>query len=100
MEEYRKYEPVFGSWYLSKLIGKGSFGKVYEIRREEFGTVYKAALKIISIPQDDDDIKSRMAEFSSDVNTVSEYYEDILCKLLYGYGWICSSSWTCIYRNG
>ena len=78
MEEYRKYEPVFGSWYLSKLIGKGSFGKVYEIRREEFGTVYKAALKIISIPQDDDDIKSRMAEFSSDVKTVSEYYEDIL----------------------
>ena len=51
MEEYRKYEPFFGSWYLSRLIGKGSFGKVFEIARKGFGTTYRAALKIISVPR-------------------------------------------------
>ena len=28
---YRKYEPVFNSWYLKKMLGEGSYGKVFEI---------------------------------------------------------------------
>ena len=81
MEEYRKYEPIFGSWYLNRLIGKGSFGKVFEIIREEYGTTYRSALKIITIPQDDDDVKSRMTE-GTDVDTISEYYEGILKEII------------------
>ena len=81
MDEYRKYEPIFGAWYLSRLLGKGSFGKVFEITREEYGTTYKAALKIISVPQDDDDVKSRMTE-GTDVDTISEYYEGILKEII------------------
>jgi serine/threonine protein kinase len=81
MDEYRKYEPIFGSWYLKKLIGKGSFGKVYEITREEFGTTYRSALKIITVPQDDDDVKSRMSA-SRDIRSVSEYYEGILKEIV------------------
>ena len=81
MEEYRKYEPIFGSWYLSKLIGKGSFGKVFEITREDFGTKYKAALKVISVPQDEDDVKSRMAE-GTEVDSITEYYEGILKEII------------------
>ena len=81
MEEYRKYEPIFGSWYLNKLIGKGSFGKVFEITREEVGTTYRAALKVITIPQDDDDIKSRLTE-GTDMDTISEYYAGILREII------------------
>ena len=81
MDEYRKYEPIFGSWYLSRQLGKGSFGKVFEITREEYGTTYRAALKIISVPQDDDDIKSRMSE-GTDIDTISEYYEGILKEII------------------
>ena len=81
MEEYRKYEPIFGSWYLNRLIGKGSFGKVFEITREEFGTTYRAALKVITIPQDDDDVKSRISQ-STDMQTVSEYYAGILKEIV------------------
>ena len=77
MDEYRKYEPIFGDWYLSRLLGRGSFGKVFEITREEFGETYKAALKVISVPQDDADIRIRMAE-GSDLDSVTEYYQDIL----------------------
>ena len=72
MEEYRKYEPICGSWYLSRLIGKGSFGKVFEIVREEYGTTYRSALKVISVPQDDDDIRSRMTD-GNGMESVTEY---------------------------
>ena len=76
VDKYKKYEPIFGSWHISNFLGRGSFGEVYEITREEYGTTYKAALKVISVPQDEDDIKSRMAE-ATDVDTISEYYEPI-----------------------
>ena len=82
MEEYRKYEPIFGSWYLSRLIGKGSFGKVFEITREEYGTTYRSALKIITVPQDEDDAKTRLMTDGTDLNSVSEYYEGILRELV------------------
>lgn len=81
MDEYRKYEPVFGSWYLKKLIGKGSFGKVFEITREEYGNEYRAALKVISVPQDDDDVKARMTE-GTEIESISEYYEGILKEIV------------------
>jgi len=77
MDEYRKYEPIFGSWYLSRLIGKGSFGKVYEIVREEFGVTYRSALKIITVPQDDEDIRTLTAEGMS-AAAIKEYYNDLL----------------------
>lgn len=28
---YKKFEPIFGSWYITREIGEGSFGKVFEI---------------------------------------------------------------------
>ena len=60
MDEYRKYEPIFGSWKLEREIGKGSFSKVFEISREEFGVTQRAALKIINVPQAKGDIKIKM----------------------------------------
>ena len=81
MDEYKKYEPIFGSWKLERLIGKGSFGKVFEISREEYGTSYRAALKIITVPQDEDDVKARMAS-GTDIETISEYYEGILREII------------------
>lgn len=81
MEEYKKYEPIFGSWYLSRLLGKGSFGKVFEITREEYGTTYRSALKIITVPQDEDDVKSRMAA-GTGIDSISQYYEGILKEIV------------------
>ena len=43
-------------WETIQLIGRGSFGEVYEIRRDVFGDIEKAALKVISIPQNESDI--------------------------------------------
>lgn len=79
--KYSKYEPIFGVWYITKLLGRGSFGEVYEITREELGVTYKAALKVISVPQDEDDVKVRMTA-GTDVDTISEYYEEILKEIV------------------
>ena len=42
---------LWNGWTVEKFIGEGSFGKVYQIKKEEFGHTYEAALKIIEIPQ-------------------------------------------------
>ena len=43
-------------WETVRLIGQGSFGAVYEIRRQVFDDEEKAALKVISIPQNQSEI--------------------------------------------
>ena len=51
-EELRAYEPFWNYWYLDEgeALGEGSFGSVFRIRREEFGSVQYAAMKVISVP--------------------------------------------------
>ena len=45
-------DQVFNDWTIRECIGKGAFGKVYRITREDFGREYEAALKVIEIPQE------------------------------------------------
>lgn len=78
---YKKYEPIFGSWYIKKKLGEGSFGKVYEIERNELGTTYKAALKALTIPQSDSEIKGIMADGMS-YNDVTAYYEGVVGEII------------------
>ncbi len=55
MEEKTIHIP---GWKIVRTIGKGSFGTVYEIVKEdEFGAVIRSALKAISIPETDAEIK-------------------------------------------
>ncbi|MCL1791039.1 MAG: serine/threonine protein kinase, partial [Peptococcaceae bacterium] len=56
-DDIKKYEPLWGKWYVEGLIGQGSYGKVYEVRRTELGRPYDSAVKIITIPQDKSEIQ-------------------------------------------
>ena len=49
----------YNGWKIGRKIGSGSFGNVYEIEKEDFGYQYKAALKIISIPNSKQDSAER-----------------------------------------
>ena len=40
-------------WKIEKLLGRGSFGEVYQVIRDEIGTEMRAAVKIIRIPMDE-----------------------------------------------
>ena len=61
--ENREYWP---GWQTVRQIGKGSFGAVYEIQREVFGDIEKNALKVISIPIDEDEVKMLQLEGADD----------------------------------
>ena len=75
IETYKQYEPLFGEWRINKLIGKGSFGEVYEIERSNFGTKYKAALKIVTIPADEGEIQELMA-CGMTIDETKQYMEE------------------------
>ena len=42
----------FNGWKIIREIGRGSFGRVYEIERDFFGDKMRSAMKVISIPTD------------------------------------------------
>ncbi len=43
-------------WEVTRTLGTGSFGSVYEIKKDVLGTVTKAAMKVISVPRDTADL--------------------------------------------
>jgi serine/threonine-protein kinase len=74
MSDIRQYEPLWGSWRVDSLIGEGSFGKVYKARREEFGKTYYSAVKIISVPQNEADLRQMRSEGLDDASARSYYH--------------------------
>lgn len=57
MSEIRELWP---GWETIRVVGKGGFGKVYEVRKMDENVVgdYRSALKVISIPPSEDDYLS------------------------------------------
>lgn len=45
----RRNEPFWGEWYIDSLLGKGSYGTVFKIKKEALGKSYYSALKCISL---------------------------------------------------
>ena len=80
---------VWPGWNTVRLIGRGSFGAVYEIQREVFGKVEKAALKIISIPQHSSDINS-LRNDGFDDETITERYAEHLQQIVNEYSLMVS----------
>ena len=80
-ERYKIGDKVLGSWTLVRLIGEGSFGKVFEARREDFGVSYSAAIKIITIPQSKSEIANARSEGMDDASVTAyfrSFVEDIV----------------------
>ena len=81
IDYYKQYEPIFGAWHITKLIGEGSFGRVFEIEREDFGVTYKAALKAITVPASQSEIREVMAE-GMDESSVRTYFGNFVQDLV------------------
>lgn len=78
---YSPGDVVLGSWTLVRLIGEGSYGKVFEAEREDFGMTYKAAVKIITIPQSDSEVKNARAE-GMDEDSVTSYFRSFVEEIV------------------
>ena len=55
--EYTVGIKVFRDWEIVAEIGEGSYGKVYQLRKDNFGIVANGALKVIQIPRSPSDVK-------------------------------------------
>ena len=74
---------LWPGWETVKVIGKGGFGSVYEIRRDLFGTTESAALKVITIPQSDseiDELRSDGHDRASIEKTYAQYMQSIISE--------------------
>ena len=76
MDSVKKFEPFFGKWYVDALIGKGTFGKVYRIRCEEFDEMYYCALKYIHIPQDKQEVEQLRTDGMNDAS-ISDFFTEL-----------------------
>jgi len=68
---------IWPEWEVVDQLGEGSFGKVYKVVREEHGVTSNAAVKVISIPQNDAELASIRSEGLDDTGTRS-YFEGIV----------------------
>lgn len=70
-------EQIWPGWSVGRLIGEGSFGKVYEIVRSRFGIEEHCALKVISIPSSKAELQSMRNEGMDDA-AATEYYRGLV----------------------
>ena len=76
-----KINEIWPKWHTVEPIGKGTFGEVYKVKREEFGETFYSAVKVIGIPND----KQEIQEFINDGQTsgsIRYYYESIVKDLM------------------
>ena len=81
MTEIKQFEPLWGVWYVDSQIGEGSYGRVYKLHREEFGKTYYSAVKIISIPRDESEVKQLLSE-GMDGKSLSNYFNSVVAELV------------------
>ena len=77
MDFIRKFEPLFGDWHVESFIGAGSFGRVYKIYRDEMDRRYYSALKYISIPAEESEVKQLRADGMDNIS-ISNYYGNLM----------------------
>lgn len=77
---------VFEFWDITRKIGEGSYGAVYEIQRRDGNpftgqqTVQKAALKVLSLPKESSEVDSLLRD-GMDHNSIVKFYREYAEKL-------------------
>lgn len=72
---------VFEDWIITKELGEGANGVVYEIQKKDFEPPIKSALKVIQIPKSQTDVISVMSE-GMDKKSVTSYFREIVDDVL------------------
>lgn len=70
-------EKILPKWEIVRTIGEGSFGKVFEIYRNEYGVEESSALKVISIPHSENELQSLKNDGMTDSET-TEYFKGVV----------------------
>lgn len=67
-------DKVFDRWEVVRVIGKGTFGTVYEVERKEFDRNYRSAVKVIQIPSDDNEEINYLRDEGTSAEDIKEYF--------------------------
>ena len=68
---------TWNGWNIDKELGSGAFGKVYQIsKKDDFGNLYTAALKVISVPRDKGEISSLLSSGLSE-KSATAYFDSV-----------------------
>ena len=70
----------YPDWEIVRLLGEGSFGQVYEIKRQVFDAEQRAALKVIRIPKSPGEVARAQSE-GMDEASLSEYFHGFVKSL-------------------
>ena len=79
--EYRIGDSVFNDWVITREIGEGATGKVFEIKKNDAMVSAKSALKIIRIPKSASDVRAVMNEGMDEVS-VTQYFREFVEEIL------------------
>ncbi len=80
--EFSMESVVLDGWKIIRLLGEGSYGRVFEMERTEFGQTYQAALKVITVPQSSAEVRSVISEGMS-VSQAEAYFHGIVEELMH-----------------
>ena len=81
-------EPIINipwdEWKCVKLLGHGAFGKVYEIQKEVLGITEYAAVKVLSVPESQEEIDALYSK-GHDFATISTHFKEYLKDIVNEY---------------
>jgi len=80
----KEYNVSWPGWNVVGIIGYGSYGRVYEIERDVFGHTEKAALKVISIPQNSGEVEELYND-GYDSESITERFKSHLKEIVREY---------------
>ena len=76
---------LWDGWRTVGVIGRGSFGTVYQIERRVGGGTEKAALKVVTVPHNKSDIDELLGE-GYDGASITKRFESYLREIMREYG--------------
>ena len=72
---------VWSDWTVSEKLGEGSFGQVFRAKKERFGIIQEAAIKVVRIPSDDAELNRVKSGFGLNEQELKDYFYPQVEKL-------------------
>lgn len=72
---------VWPEWHEDCVLGEGSFGKVYRAKRVEYGRTFYSAIKVLTVPKTQQEVKFARAQGMNDAE-IYNYFHGLIESLL------------------
>ena len=76
-----KIQEQWPEWQTVELVGEGTFGSVYKAKKEVYGNISYAAIKVIETPKEPREIRD-LQQSDMDESSIKAFYEDMIHNLM------------------